>query len=437
MLPRLTVILFVILTVSLSAIPLLARAEQERPNVAYTGVYLMGNEQTKSKFPVYLRNKENLLKNLRIEMNKINEQGKIPFSLLFDTDMEEAKQRIDNTLSLAFVVIRDDISTESFRAASTTINKTIINVGLTAILYDTRKIDGKNRNTVVFSFPLVGYSQQLDGDKKCSDAEIDTLFVKSAATALRENIVKRLAGVTMTDIFGDITESGAGTATVNIGGTNGIEDGQFISVLADGKKVASGTIVKLEKNSALVELPKDFKVQAGMKVKTTNMRASSDETFQVVEAKVSSKKAAILFPQEVIGPQAAQWFSNFLTDRGGKVVLPSRVGGEWDQRATGTAFSLIDRAGNEHKFELPPPKYPVTLDITGVSSKITGSNDVNDICMFKVWMKISIPTKKYEKEFDIFSSKSLIKGVQSFEEKNELFDLLYQLTAKIAREAEI
>ncbi len=436
MLSRLAVIL-TFLTLSWSSFPFSAHADDERPNVAYTGVYLMGNAQTKDKFPVYTRNQTKLRDALKIEMERVNGQGKLPFNLLFNTDMEEIKQRIDNTLSLAFVMVRDDISAESFSAVGTTINKTIINVGLTAILYDTRKIDGKDRNTVVFSFPLVGYSQRLDGDKKCSAADIDALFVESAASTVREHLLKRLAGAKLSDIFGEVADSTSGTATVSIGSTNGIEDGQNILFIIDGKKVASGTIIKLEKNSALVELPKGFKAQTGMKIKTTNMRASSDETFQVVEVKVSSKKAAKYFPPEVVGPQAAQWFSNFLTDRGGKVVLPSRVGGEWDQRATGTAFSLIDRAGIEHQFELPPPKYPVTLDITGIASKVTDSNDVNDICMFKAWMKVSIPSKKYEKEFDIFTSKSLIKGVQSFEEKNELFDLLYQLTAKIAREAEI
>ena len=372
----------------------LAYADEERPNVAYTGVYLMGNEQAKSKFPIYQRNRNKLINALTIEMKKANEQEKLPFNLLFNTDMEGVKQRMDNTLSLAFLVVRDDITTESFNAAGATINKTIINVGLTAILYDTRKIDGKERNTVVFSFPLVGYSQRLDGDKKCADDEIDALFVDSAATALRENIIKRLAGVKLSDIFGVITNGGTGTATVNIGSTNGIEDGQFISVLVDGKKVSSGIIVKLEKNNALVELPKDFRAKSGMQIKTTNMRASSDETFQVTEVKVSSKKAAKFFPQELIGPQAAQWFSNFLTYRGGKVVLPSRVGGEWDQRATGTAFSLFDRTGIEHQFELPPPKYPVILDITGINSKVTDTNDVNDVCMFKAWMKINYPCEK-------------------------------------------
>jgi len=436
-LARLLILFLIILSFNRVVASPLLYADEGRPNVAYTGVYLMGSEQTKSKFPVYQRNKNKLLNALTFEMKKINELEKLPFNLLFDTDMEGVKQRIDNTLSLAFLVVRDDISNESFNAADTTINKTIINVGLTAILYDTHKIDGKERNTVVFSFPLVGYSQRLDGDRKCSDDEIDAVFVESAATALRENIIKRLTGVKLFDILGVISDGTTGTATVNIGSINGIEDGQFISILVDGKKVSSGTIVKLEKQNAMVELPKGFSAKPGMQVKTTNMRASSDETFQVTEVRVSSKKAAKIFPQESIGPQAAQWFSNFLTDRGGKVVLPSRVGGEWDQRATRTAFSLFDRAGIEHQFELPLPKYPVILDITGINSKVTDSNDVNDVCMFKAWMKISIPAKKFEKEFDVYSSKCHIKGVQSFEEKDEYFDLLYQLTAKIAKEAEI
>lgn len=419
------------------SLPPVARADADRANVAYTGVYLMGNGKTKGSFPIYLRNQEALRDALRVEMKRLDEQGVLPFRLLFDTDMEEVKLRIDNTLSLAFVVVRDDVATESFKTAGVAINKTIVNVGLTAILYDTRKVDGRDRNTVVFSFPLVGYSQRLDGERSCSEAEIDSLFVAGAVSSLRENIAGRLAGVTLAEVFGTVLESSAGAATVSVGSGNGLEEGQRVYFLAAGKRLGSGTIIKLGREGAVVEVPKALAPQRGMQVRATNIRASSDETFQVVEAKVSSRKAAKLFPQEVIGPQAAQWFSSFLTDRGGKVVLPSRVGGEWDQRATGTAFSLVDRGGVEHRFELPPPKYAVSLDLTGVSSKVTESNEVNDLCMFKVWLKVSVPAKKYEKEFEAFSSKCLVKGVQSFEEKNELFDLLYQLTAKAAREAEI
>lgn len=418
-------------------LPASAHATAELPRVAYTGIYLMGNKQAESHYPIYIRNKDKLRDPLRIAMKKVNEQGKLPFTLVFDTDIEESKLQLDNTLSLALVIVRDDISTETFSAAGTSINKTIVNVGLVAILYDTRKIEGKDRNTVVFSFPLVGYAQRLDGDRRISADEVDTLFINSTVTTLRDHLVKRLATVSVEDIHGMVTDSSNGKASINIGAVRGIEEGQNVTFLVDGKKVASGPIVKLDKQSAVVELPKGFSPKTGATVKTTNMRAASDETFQVVGTKVSSKKAANYFPPEIIGPQVAQWFSNFLTERAGKVVLPSRVGGAWDDRATATAFSIIDRAGLEHQFELSKPKYPMNLEITGVNSKITDSNDVNDICLFKVWIKLSIPTKQYEKEFEIVSSKSLIKGVQKFEEKSEFFDLFYQLTAKMAREAKI
>ena len=414
------------------------KAAEEPPSVSYAGVFLMGNKKAEAQFPLFKRNKDKLMDALRAETKKVHQRGTLPFSITFDGDIETSKHRIDNTLSLAYVLVRDDISTESFSASGTSINKTIINVGLVAILYDTRKIDGSDRNTIIFSFPLVGYAQRIDGENKCSEGEIDVLFVESAISTLREHLLKRLSSVTVADIFGEVTrQEGDGTVTVNIGSLNGLEDGQSVIFYQGGKKVASGAVVKLGKNNAQVEIPKGFTSSIGSLIKTTNMRSVSDETFQVMDVKVSSKKAAKYFPQEIIGPQVAQWFSNFLTERSGKVVQPSRVGGSWDDRATESVFSIIDRAGVEHQFDLPKPKYQIILDITGVSSKVTDSNDVNDICMFKAWMKLVIPSRKYEKEFDVVSSKRLIKGVQSFEEKNELFDLLYQLTAKMAKEAEL
>lgn len=408
-----------------------------RPNVAYTGVYLMGDKQAESGFPIYRRAKDQLRDELRVTMKKIDARNQLPFAMLFDSNIEEIKQRIDNTLSLAFLVVRDDITPESFSAAGVSINKTIVNVGLVAILYDTRKIEGQDRNTVIASFPLVGYAQRLDGETPLSESDINALFVKVAVQVVEKHLSARLATVAIEEITGSITDISGQQTTISVGALNGLEEGQNIKFMAEGAQLAVGPIVKLDRQSAVVELPKEFSAKIGMHVQGVNMRAISDETFQVVDARVSSKKAARLFPPELIGPQAAQWFSNFLTDRSGKVVQPSRVGGAWDERATATAFTILDRAGLEHQFELPKPKYAVMLDITGLSSKVAESNNVNDIVMFKAWMKLKIPAKQYEQEFEIVSSKSLIKGVQSFEEKNELFDLLYQLTAKMAKEARI
>lgn len=417
--------------------PAYANAEVDRPNVAYTGIFLMGDKQAESHFPIYSRNKGRLRDELRVAVKQVNEQGKLPFNLMFDSNIEDLKQHIDTTLSLALLVVRDDINSENFNAAGTHINKTIVNIGLVGILYDTRKVNGKDRNTIIYSFPLVGYAQRLGGEQQCVDAEIDALFVESAVKTVRDYLIKRLAGVSVQDIYGEVTDVAKGTATISIGAVKGIEDGQNVAFLVDDKKVAGGQIIKLGKLNAEVELPPKSSVKVGMKVKANNIRAVSDETFQVVSAKISSKKAAKYFPPEIIGPQVAQWFSNFLTERGGKVVQPSCVGGAWVDRASAETFKILDQTGLEYQFELPNPKYPVVLDITGVSSKVTESNDVNDVCLYKAWIKLTIPSKKYEKEFDLTSSKCQIKGVQSFEEKDELFDLLYQLTAKMAREAEI
>jgi len=374
----------------------------------------------------------------RMILKQANETGQLPFTIIFDTDIETRKSEIDNTLSLALVVVRDDITFERFETTAATINKTIVNVGLTAILYDTRKIDGKNRNTVVFSFPLVGYSQQVQGANNIDQKEIDGLFMKTATATLKDYLLKRLSTVALANVEGSVTAVQRGIATINIGAQNGLDRGQNVKFFADNKKIATAPIVNLDKQTAAVELPAGFEARAGMIVKASNIKAISDETYQVVDVKVSSKKAAALFPAQIIGPQVGQWFTNFLSDRSGKVVLPSRVGGEWDTRATENSFKLIDKEGNEHQFELPLPKYPISLDITGISSKITASNDVNDICLYKAWIQVNIPTKNnYSREFDAVSSKSMIKGVQSYAEKDELFDLFYQLTAKIAKENEL
>lgn len=398
----------------------------------------MGSKQTESFFPIYKRNQTSLMNASRLILNQANETGQLPFNIIFDSDIETRKAEIDNTLSLALVVVRDDINFERFATTVATINKTVVNVGLTAILYDTRKVDGKNRNTVVFSFPLVGYSQQVQGANQIDQKEIDDLFIKTVTSTLKDYLLKRLSTVALRDIEGSVTDVQKGSATINIGSLNGLDRGQNINFYTDNKKVAAAPIVNLEKQTAVVKLPAGFEAKMGMIVKASNIKAISDETYQVIDVTVSSKKAAALFPDKIIGPQIGQWFSNFLSDRSGKVVLPSRVGGEWDTRATENSFKLIDKEGNEHQFELPFPKYPISLDITGISSKITASNDVNDICLYKAWIKVNIPTKNnYSREFDAVSSKSLIKGVQGFVEKDDLFDLLYQLTAKIAKENEI
>jgi hypothetical protein len=174
-----------------------------------------------------------------------------------------------------------------------------------------------------------------------------------------------------------------------------------------------------------------------MQVSATNMKGFSDNTYQVVDVKISSSKAAQMFPVTEYGAPIAEWFSNFLANRAGKIVMPSRVGGEWDASATDNAFKLLDMDDNEHLFELPPPKYPISLDVTGIATKIGQSNAVNDVVIYKAWMKVSIPTSAFSQEFDATSSRVAVNGILAYADKAEFYDLLYKLTEKISREGKL
>ena len=77
--------------------------------------------------------------------------------------------------------------------------------------------------------------------------------------------------------------------------------------------------------------------------------------------------------------------------------------------------------GEELSFVLPPPKFPIYLDITGVSVKVANSNKVNDIVLYKAWMKVTIPAINFTQEFDDVSSKIAITGMLQFEDKDELY----------------
>jgi hypothetical protein len=90
------------------------------------------------------------------------------------------KKHIDYPYSLAVAITRDDVVSERFSTSAAEINKTIVNVGMVIIIYQTAP-DPNNpkeqRNTILFSLPLVGYFQNLEGDKRLTEEQLDSLFV--------------------------------------------------------------------------------------------------------------------------------------------------------------------------------------------------------------------------------------------------------------------
>lgn len=434
-----TTIISSLINLSLS---LNVRAEESL--VGFGGIYSLENKN--NKFDNFNRNKKELVTKIRATLEKLNNENKLPFKILFETDAESIKGRIDdNVYSLALVITRDDISNEKFEIPESNIllNKSYINVGMVAVLYQTTDDliqKGKKKNSVIFSFPIVGYSISVKQNQTLTTSELDNSFINIASNVLEEELVNKLQKISVDELNGKVKEIKNNQVLIDIGSSSGLILGQKIKILSEDKVIKKGKIEKLSLNESLISFDdkniSDIKV--GYQIKTSNIKGLSDETYQVVNLKISSEKFKKLFSEDDISIQVSQWFSDFLSERSGKVVLPPKIGSNWVESSNQQTFAVFIKDGQEHLFEIAKPKYEVSLDITGMSSKRIEdeSNNVNENRAFKLWLKVEIPNKNYSKEFDKLSAKSIIVGTQSFEEKAEFFDLLHQLTAKASKEIE-
>ena len=426
--------------------------DASKVNVAYGGVWTAGSEKN---FPVFsriqkknpvvtekngrrVRNPRNIAIAVSNALERINKD--LSFNILFETDSEERKRDIDYPYSIAVAITRDDVVSEKFSTPVATINKTLVNVGMVILIYQTVKDSEtqQDRNTIVFSVPLVGYSMHLQGARDLSEEELDNLFIETATTAITEHLAQRLKKIHLTTITGTITSVAGGKASVDRGAVNGIDEGQKVAFISeDGVKIGRGTVVNLKKSECVVAPDKGIAVKKGFRVVCENIKGLTDETYQVMDFKISSKKAAKLFNEKILGAYVSQWFSDFLVERAGKAVLPSKAAGEWVTNATGASFALLVKDGQAHQFALPPPKHPIHLDLSGLNDKMIEGNTVNEIWAYKAWLKIDVPSKHFSHKFDETATKNVVHGMQQFGEKDEFFDLIHQLTAKAAKEAKL
>ena len=410
---------------------------QERIIVGFGGLWTAGQE---INYPIYSRVKQKyqdkLAKAVTIAIEKASDS--LPFNILTESDTETMKRHLDYPYSLAVAITRDDVVSERFTTTAAEINKTIVNVGMVIIIYQTTPAPNNQKaeqNTIMFSLPIVGYFQQLDGKKRLTEEEIDDLFIKTATKTIEDHLVKKLKGIYLDKVNGTVTSIDSNSVVINFGALQGIEKDNKVDFLDEtGNRIGRGTDKELQKTQCTVSLDKAFKLSKGCSVTGYICKGMSEDTYQVATFKITSKKASALFDEKKLGQQVAQWFSDFLAARSGKAVLPSKLSGEWVTGATGVSFAVFVKDGNAHLFDVAAPKYPIHLDLTGVNSMMIEGNNVNEIWAYKAWLKVDIPDKQFSKKFDETASKNLVPGIQQFEEKDEFFDLIHQLTAKAAME---
>ncbi len=407
-------------------------------DIGYGGLYTSGKISSQKSFPLFNRNKKVLTSKLKDVLKKINEQKKLPFRIVFDTNAEDMKHNIETNYSMAVIVTRDDVNNELFQTSIATIHKTIVNIGMVVVIYQVVEDPfnkSKKKNSIVFSLPLVGYSSDLQGSNTLTDSQIDEIFVNTATTTLEDYLSQRLEKISLEEINGIVKDTNDKSVTISIGASDGLELGQNVNF--KDKNNLKGIVESLSSKEAIIKFENNLKPDKGVEVTGYNIKGLSDETYQVTNFKISSTKATKIFNSESLAPQVSQWFSNFLSDISGKVTLPAKTGGEWVENANKSSSAVFVKDEKEYIFELAPAKYSINLDLTGLSSKMIESNNINENWLYKVWLKVEIPEKKFSKEYDIAVSKSVLSGVQSFEESDEFYDLIYQLTAKIAKDNQL
>ena len=405
--------------------------------IGYGGLYT----STSSSTPLFDRNRATLTAKIRHILEQSSSEGKLPFKILFETDTEEVKRLIpDDTYSLAVLITRDDVITEGLNSekAQVKIDKSYVNVGMVVMLYQTDS--NAKRNSIVYSFPLVGYAMHVSGNQPLSTEKLDQLFINVATETFAKELVNRLQDISLGKITGAVKGISGNSFAIAKGGVDGLTEGQKVTIRgSSGNQTLTGRIETLSPREATVIVKAiDPRLSGKLSFEAVNIKSLSDETYQVTAFDVSSKKCQQLLDVPRISAQASQWFSDFLSSRGGRVVLPTSVGANWVESANEQSYAVFLKDGQEHTFEMPKPKYEVKLNLSGFSSmKIKeASSDINENWLYKIWLDVEIPEKKFTQKFELVDTKSLITGGQTFDVSNQIFEMLHQLTAKAAREIE-
>lgn len=398
-----------------------------KPLVVYTGVYSVSEDKSLGNIKLFAP--------MFFEIfSKWQASNALPFDLVLETDAEETKHLAADPISMAILVTRDDLQIEHFKRLKVT--KTTQNLGFSVLFYQSRKTDNGTVNTILAALPLNSY---MSNEKPLSTSEKDpdraVMTKKIADELIRNRFAKRVRklGIDEIEIAAEYSE---GECRVKDFKKKGLEIGQSVTLNTeqgdfDAYIVDAKGSLEFEENGAK-ELISSVGVAKG---KASNLKGYSEETWQVVNVEITSKKAAQLFQNEPTQAQIAQWYSDFLSETG-KAVLPPISGLKWTQNSMGyTEMILASDDGDMEKFVMAPARYRVTLGFSGVANGVVKKNTIEEIWAYKIWLTNKTNNQK-AKEEEFTTSKKVTVQSQEHREIDVFRDLLHVSVKKLATKGE-
>lgn len=398
-----------------------------KPLVVYTGVYSVSEDKSLGNIKMFAP--------MFFEIfSKWQASNALPFDLILETDAEETKHLAADPISMAILVTRDDLQIEHFKRLGVT--KTTQNLGFSVLFYQSRKTENGTVNTILAALPLNSY---MSNEKPLSTSEKDpdraVMTKKIADELIRNRFAKRVRKLGIDEIE-IATECSEGECRVKDFKKKGLEIGQSVTLNTEQGDFeayivdAKGTL-EFEENGAK-ELISSVGVGKG---KASNLKGYSEETWQVVNVEITSKKAAKLFQNEPTQAQIAQWYSDFLSETG-KAVLPPISGLKWTQNSMGyTEMILASADGDMEKFVMAPARYKVTLGFSGVANGVVKKNTIEEIWAYKIWLTNKTNNQK-AKEEEFTTSKKVTIQSQEHREIDVFRDLLHVSVKKLAGKGE-
>lgn len=128
----------------------------------------------------------------------------------------------------------------------------------------------------------------------------------------------------------------------------------------------------------------------------------------------------------------AQWFSDYLSDRGSVIVLPPKAGYAYAAEAKKSLISAYDLEGEHYNFEIASARNPIILKITGLNKKMVKGGNINQIWIYKAWVERN--TKGKKKEVSEFIKEEVIVGVKELNDYQVFREVIQQTLAKLSKD---
>ena len=404
----------------------------EKPQIVYAGITFGGCAfpQIKTQFP-YLT--------VDWEMGEVNENGKrlrniinqrinnakFNFDLIDTGGIYRKKDfvEVENPLSFTVLITRESIYKDEYtlrlKGTVKKIEKYYFDVGLSAIFFT----PVENKDKIEYAIPVIAEDilfGPLTGTRKKDQ------FFKTFNRAITL-LFKKVEKLNPRQVEAKIVSISGKTIRVDSGKRAGIRKGTFVTL----SNKSQGIITEVKGNEAYIKC-EHLHVKKGDTVKINICKSEEDETYQVVDVKITSELAKSLFRNDSgFKILCAQWFSDYLSDRCGVIVLPPKTGAAYATSAKEALISAYDLEGNRFRFEIPRAKNEIVLDINGLAKKMIKGNNINQVWVYKGWIEKDIYGKK--KEVSEFLKQEVIVGVKEVNDYQVFREVIQQTLAKLAK----